>query len=200
MRGRAHGMYGVDMRAALFAIVLAASPSHADSFVEAGGGIFAPLASDDWQRRAAGSLKAFLRGGMDGPASWMGAVDASNVETRSFDYMYRFRAMAGRRWTSRRDRAVIVGRLLGGLEIIHTRTTITAPSFAGTGTTTSPGVSVEAAIGAWQSFGEIEVGIEAALPLAIHRTDGGNDDPDRVGIEHVSVDFDLLVGVRYMIR
>lgn len=167
-------------------LMVIASNAEAAPFVEAGVGVREPLGGERW-KGSDPAPKLFVRAGVDGGVTWIGGIDVSWL--RLDGSVDRVRLQGGARWAARRGRRVIVTRLMTGIELLRTDGRNASGSLV---EVTSPGLAIELVTGAWQRLGAIELGLEMGFAVAFHRT------LRPVTVEHTSVDFDVLLGARFV--
>ena len=193
------------MRALIAAfILLGPAVARADQFVELGGGLAVPLSDDEYTDYVETSATLFARIGGGKPIGGMFSVDftplAADSETLEFN---RFRILG--HVTVRKSVAPKVelsGRFGAGLDLIHESFDITILGTRFEGSDTDLGLALEVGAGMWFTVGasgSVQVGVEVALPIGIHNTEGNPNnpyDPDDPRFDYTAVDLDVLGGVR----
>jgi hypothetical protein len=188
------------MRVLAFALVLT-SPviAHADNIVELAGGFMTPVSDDQWSESGP---KLAARAGTVGPkVGALLSLDWSPLNTddagfgNSVDvsaHRFRIQVMAA----AHHKAGKVLASFRGGLGIDVARVSIDGNilGFQIDESDTDVGLALEVAGGIWFPVGSVEVGGELALPMSFH-DDGPDNDIDLE--EYTSVDFDLLVGVRF---
>lgn len=185
-------------------VLLAGAHAHADPFIELGGGLALPVSDDDYTAYAEPSLKLAARIGSSGATlGGMGSIDwtpvSDDLEFVSFNRVrilghVQVRSQVG-------PKLQIVGRFGAGIDYIHASTDATILGIRFEGSDSDVGLALEAAGGLWFGVGggSTQVGIELALPISLHSSEGNPqnpNDPDDAEFDYTGIDIDVLAAVR----
>lgn len=189
--------------ASSLALLLLATPAHADSFVDIAGGLSIPMGDDDWTEVAESSPKLALRIGSL-PQNIGGMLQAdwtpTNTDTTSGQFpggsadisAHRFRVLLGAVFRHDISNSLAFsGRAGAGIDVAYASSSV---EFLGNRTETSDsdvGLALEVGGGLWFKSGSMWIGGEVAIPIAMHDHDGDID------FQYTSYDLDVLVGVRF---
>ena len=190
------------MRAAIAALILLApAAAHADQILEIGGGIAVPMSDDEYTDYVETSPTLFIRVGGGAPIGGLFSVDftplAAKAESLNFNRL-RFQGHITVR-KSVAPKVELSGRFGAGLDLIHESFDLTLGGAHFEGSDTDLGLALEVAGGAWFTVGAsggVQIGVEVALPISIHSTEGNPNDPNNARFDYTSVDLDVLGGVR----
>ncbi len=182
-------------------LLAGSSAAHADSFVEIAGGITTPLGDQDWQDSVESSPKLALRlGSFPNEIGGFLSVDWTPYETDADGAWgvdvsaHRFRLMGGVMFHHPVSNTLVVtGRGSVGADIAHASARI--PIFNTEVSDTDTALGFEMGVGLFFKTGRMEIGGEAAIPIAIHDHEGGQD---RIQMKYTSYDFDLMLCVRFL--
>jgi hypothetical protein len=194
------------MRALAIALLLVPAAAHAEQYIELGGGLDIPMSDDDYTRYVDPSANLFLRIGGGGPKiGGLFSIDwtpLASDDSAALDFN-RIRVMGHLVVRSQVGPKVeLAGRFGAGLDVIHESIDITILGQRFEGSDTDLGLALEVAGGAWFTVGasgSTQVGVELALPISYHSTDGNPNnpnDPNNARFDFTSIDLDVLGGVR----
>jgi hypothetical protein len=192
------------MRAIALALLLAAAPASADSFVGASGGVMIPLGDSNqgktgWSDLVSSSPKVGIRVGGVGGAGLGGMLTADwtpasyNFNSQLVDVSaHRFRILAHVLFEKLvAPKLTVAFRLGGGIDIAHATADVPGDSDP---SDTDVGWAVEVGGGVWWSVGTVDVGGELALPIGGHSHQA--NDLGELPFDYTSYDLDLLFAVR----
>jgi len=177
---------------ALLVGTLHTATAAADGFVEVSGGIMAPGCCGAWADFADISPKLAVRAGaMD--RNWTDGVlsfDWTPIQTDAADTSaHRFRAIASYMVNGRVGALNLSARSGFGLDILRVRQSSESDTLVGW--------AFEFGAGLWFATGPVEIGCDLALPFGIN----GNATVGDLHLDsYLSLDVDLLVGVRHVWR
>ncbi|MBL9014587.1 MAG: hypothetical protein JNL83_10450 [Myxococcales bacterium] len=193
------------MRALVAALVLLVpAGARADQIIELGGGIAVPMSDDEYTDYVETSPTLFARIGGGAPIGGLFSVDftplAAKAESLNFNRL-RFQGHVTVR-KSVAPKVELSGRFGAGLDLIHESFDVTILGTRFEGSDTDLGLALEVGGGAWFTVGAsggVQIGVEVALPISIHNTEGNPNnpnDPDDPRFDYTAVDLDVLGGVR----
>jgi hypothetical protein len=192
------------MRALAALVVLAPAVARADQFVELGGGLAVPMSDDEYTDYVDTSATLFARIGGGAPIGGMFSVDFTPLAAKS-DILnfnrFRFQGHVVVR-KALAPKIELSGRFGAGLDLIHESADVTVLGVRFEGSDTDLGLALEVGAGVWfgvGSGGGVQVGVELAVPISYHNTEGNPNnpqDPDEARFEYTSIDLDVLGGVR----
>jgi hypothetical protein len=196
------------MRAIAFAVLLAAVPASADSFVGASGGVMVPLgdSKDDntgWTDLVSSSPKLGVRVGAVGSAGLGGMVSADwtpvsdNYPPQFGDVSaHRFRILAHVLFEKLvAPKLTVAFRAGGGIDIAHASADVTLFGLTGHASDTDVGWGAEFGGGVWWSLGSADIGGEVAIPFGGH-SHVARPSSDEITFDYTSYDLDILFAVR----
>lgn len=192
------------MRAIALAVLLAAAPASADSFVGASGGVMIPLGDSHqdkmgWSDQVSSSPKVGVRVGGVGTAGLGGMLTADwtpisdNYPPQFGDVSaHRFRILAHLLFEKLvAPKLTVAFRLGGGIDIAHATADVPGNSDP---SDTDVGWAVEVGGGVWWSVGTLDIGGELALPVGGHSHQA--NELGEIPFDYTSYDLDLLFVVR----
>ena len=202
--------YAAGMRVLLVLAVLAAPAiGHADSFVEAVGGLSSPLGDDAWTKYADTSPKLAVRAGavsgdvgglvsadwtpvqLDSNGSLAGALDTTGHEFRILANVVLQHRLAPKVSISARGGA--------GIDIAYGSYSVALGNSTTSHSNTDLGVAFELGGGVWFDLSSsVQLGGELALPISHHSTQAQN--LGDIAFDYTSYNIDLLFGVRLFSR
>lgn len=189
---------------ACLAVLVLATPAHADSFVDLFGGISIPVAEEDWTDTVETSPKLGVRvgafpnnAGVYVGADWM-PVNTDYQDNAFADVSaHRFRLMAGAIFHQNLSNTLAANFRGGvGADIGYVSVSGEAFGVRYEDSETDTGFGFELAGGIWAKFGNMEIGGDVQLPVAMH----DDDNTDDIDLDYTSIDIELLFGVRFLSR
>ncbi len=183
--------------------VVAPSLARADAYAELGGGLVLPVSDNDWTDSIDPSVGLAARIGGGGDVGGMFSFEWDPLSS-NIDYVHfsRFRFLGHVVVHHRLNpKTELTGRFGAGIDLIHSSVDATILGFRVQGSDSDAGLAFEAGGGAWFSVGRgsTQIGVELALPIAYHNSDGNPNnpnDPDDRKVDYTSVDIQILGGVR----
>lgn len=177
---------------ALLAGALPATAAADDGFAEIAGGIMTPGGSDAWVNLGDNSPKLAVRAGtMDRKwADEIVSIDWTPLQPDAADTSaHRFRAIGSFSFNARVGALNLSARTGIGFDILRVRRSSESD--------TDLGYAFEIGAGLWFATGPLEIGGDIALSSGLH---GANTVGDLALDTYVSMDLDLLLGVRHVWR
>lgn len=177
---------------ALLAGALHVAPASADGFAEVAGGSMTPGGSDAWVNLGRTSPKLAVRAGtMDRRwADEVVSIDWTPIQLDAADTSaHRVRVIGSYVFNARTGALNLSARAGVGIDILRVRHAAESDTVVG--------YAVEFGAGVWFAAGAVELGGDIAVPLGLNGvTTVGDLEIDR----YVSLDLDLLLGVRHVWR
>lgn len=176
----------------LFAGMMHAATASADGFAEVAGGIMTPGGTDAWVGLGHTSPKLAVRAGtMD--RAWADeilSIDWTPIEPDEADTSaHRVRVIGSYSFNARTGALNLSARAGIGLDFLRVR--------RGSESDTAIGYAVEVGAGVWFATGPVELGGDIAVPLGLN---GATTVGDLELDSYLSIDLDLLLGVRHVWR
>lgn len=193
------------MRALVAAmLLLAPAIARADQFVELGGGLAVPMSDDEYTDYVETSPTLFVRVGAGTPIGGMFSIDFTPLAAKDANLNFNRLRFQGHVTVRKHvaPKVELSGRFGAGLDLLHESYDVTILGMHFEGSDTDFGLALEVGGGAWftvGSSGGVQLGVEVALPISIHSTEGNPNnpnDPDNPRFDYTSVDLDVLGGVR----
>lgn len=187
---RADAAYCMAMRATFVAAMMSSSIVHASPTVDVVTGISIPLHDDAWTRDA--DLGVLL-----GARANFGVVFTTLawkyvVQDRRYDRLDAGRALVGVVGRRRFGQFTIESRAALGLDTLRATSTVRGTR----GTDWDTGMAFEVAADIWMPLGGGALGIDLGIPVAVHSTRLGADDPSQSIPSYVTVDLAAVLFVR----